>query len=51
MLGTELGGHFPPLSARNRYITPLELLPQPHRVRAVLADRQVRLDELPLQTC
>ncbi|BBC34308.1 hypothetical protein SGFS_056020 [Streptomyces graminofaciens] len=33
---------------RNRQITPLELLPQPLGLRAVLAYRQERLDQLPL---
>lgn len=46
--GAEIRRHLPPLPAR---LEPpdhaLELLPQSLGVRAVLADRQVRLDELP----
>lgn len=49
--GTELLRHLPPLPARlGAPDHPLELLPQPLGIRAVLADRQIRLDELPFRT-
>ncbi len=48
--GAELRRHLPPLPARPEPPDhTLELLPQPLGVRAVLTDRQVRLDELPLR--
>ncbi len=47
---TELCRHRPPLAARPEPPDhALKLLPQPLAVRAGLADRQVRLDELPLR--
>jgi hypothetical protein len=47
--GTEFLRHLPPLPAGPEPPDhALELLAQPLGVRAILADRQVRLDELPL---